>query len=69
MLWLCSKVQLCLLSTEEHSTSLNDVKENEVFTPGGLTPPNVRLVLKTSSTLKSLIVVFIFAQGFTPRGL
>lgn len=69
MFSLCSKTHLYLLSTKKHSTSLNDVKENDVFMPQGLISLNVRLVLKTPSTLKSVTVVSIFDKEFTPRGL
>lgn len=39
----CSKIHCYLLSTKKHSASLNDVKENDVFRPQGLTSPNIRL--------------------------
>lgn len=47
-----SKIHCYLLSTKKDSASLNDVKENDVFRPQGLTSPNTRFRWKTPSKLK-----------------
>lgn len=68
MFWLWGKMHLYLLNTKKHSASLNDMKEKDVFMPQGFASLNVRLVLKTPSTFRSLTVACVLAQGFTPWG-